>query len=133
MTVDEPVLPSTASEFSAEAEQTAGKGREHEDQGGDRAQAVTDRELVADQARGHAEKIDYRADHQDGPGLRGVSGLLAGTESQEDDYPLPQSDAAPNCRGIADDQGEDIPVCKHRAKVEQRLGIVLVSGIPARQ
>ena len=46
MTVDEPVLPSTASEFSAEAEQTAGKGREHEDQGGDGTQAVTDRELL---------------------------------------------------------------------------------------
>jgi hypothetical protein len=39
----------------------------------------------------------------------------------------------PNGRGVADDQGEDIPVRQDRAKIEQRLGIVLASGIPARQ
>ena len=96
MTVDEPVLPSTASEFSAEAEQTAGKGREHEDQGGDGAQPIADRELVADQAGGHTEKIDHRSDRQNGPGLHWTSGLIAGTEGQEDDNPLPQSDATPD-------------------------------------
>jgi len=116
-----------------EAEQTAGKGREHEDEGGDGPQPIADRELVADQAGGYAEKIDHGSDHQNDPGLRGISGVIAGTKGQEDDNPLPQSDATPDGGGVADDQGEDIPVCKHRAKVEQRLGIVLVSGIPARQ
>ena len=36
---------------------------------------------------------------------------LAGAESKEHDNPLPQSDTAPDRRGVADDQGEDIPVC----------------------
>jgi hypothetical protein len=61
------------------------------------------------------------------------SGLIAGTEGEEDDNPLPQSDAAPDRRGVADHQGEDVPVCKHRAKVEQRLGISFGCVIPARQ
>ena len=55
----------------------------------------------------------------------GTAGLIAGTESEEDDNPLPQSDTAPDRRGVADDQGEDIPVCKDRAKIEQRLGVFL--------
>jgi hypothetical protein len=31
-------------------------------------------------------------------------------------------------RDVADNQSEDIPVCKDRAKVEQRLGFWLASG-----
>src|SRR5262249_1731744 len=116
-----------------EAEQTAGNCREHENQGGYSAQAVTDRELVADETSRNAEKIDHRSDHEDGPGLRGISGLIAGTEGQEDDHPLPQSDATPHGGGVADDQSEDIPLCEHWAKVEARLAIVLAFGIPARQ
>ena len=121
-----------------EAEQTAGDRRQHKDQSGDGAQAVTDRELVADQAGGDAKKTDHRSDHQNDPGLRGISGLIAGAEGEEDDNPLPQSDAAPDRRGVADDQGEDVPVCQDRAKVEQRLGIVLAvrnprAAMPPRQ
>jgi len=59
--------------------------------------------------------------------------LIAGREGQEDDNPLPQSDAAPYGRGIANHQSGDIPVRKHRAKVEQRLGLFLASRIPTRQ
>jgi len=63
----------------------------------------------------------------------GASACRAGAEGEEDDDPLAQSNAAPDRRGIADDQGEDIPVRKHRAKVKQRLGLFLASRIPARQ
>ena len=62
-----------------------------------------------------------------------IGGLLAGTEGKEDDDPLPQSDTAPDRRGVADDQSEDIPVCKDRAKVEQWLRLFLASGTSARQ
>jgi hypothetical protein len=65
--------------------------------------------------------------------LRWIGGPLAGTEAKEDDNPLPQPDTAPDRRGVADHQGEDIPVCKDRAKVEQRLGLFLASGFSARQ
>jgi hypothetical protein len=65
--------------------------------------------------------------------LRWIGGLLASTEGKEDDNPLPQSDTAPDRRGVAENQGEDIPVCKDRAKVVQRLGFWLASGFSARQ
>jgi len=78
-------------------------------------------------------KIDHRSDQQNDPGLCRKSCLIAGREGQEDDNPLPQSDAAPYGRGIANHQSGDIPVRKHRAKVEQRLGLFLASRIPTRQ
>ena len=53
-----------------------------------------DRDLVADEAGWHAEKIDHRPDRQDDPGLPGIRGLIAGAEGEEDNDPLPQSDAA---------------------------------------
>jgi hypothetical protein len=37
-------------------------------------------------------------------------GLIARAEGKKDDDPLPQSDATPDCRGIADDQNEGVPV-----------------------
>ena len=120
-------------QLRGEAEQTAGCRREHEDQSGDGAQAVTDGELIADEAGRDAKKTDHRSDHQNDPGLRRNIGLIAGTERKKDDNPLPQSDATPDGGGITDHQGEDVPVCKDRAKVEQRLGLFLASGIPARQ
>jgi len=52
----------------------------------------------------------------------GISGLIAGAEGEEHDNPLPQSGAASDGRGVADRQGENVPVCEHRAKVEQRRG-----------
>ena len=63
----------------------------------------------------------------------GISGLIAGAEGEKHDNPLPQSGAAPDGRGVADRQGENDPVCEHRAKVEQRPGLFLPSGISARQ
>jgi len=109
-------------QLRGEAEQTAGCRREHENQSGDGAQAVTDGELIADEAGRDAKKTDHRSDHQNDPGLRRNIGLIAGTERKKDDNPLPQSDATPDGGGIADHQGEDVPVGKDRAKVEQRLG-----------
>jgi hypothetical protein len=70
---------------------------------------------------------------ENGGGGAGQASEPAGAEGEEDDDPLAQSDATPDGGGIADHQGEDVPVCKHRAKVEQRLGLFLASGIPARQ
>jgi hypothetical protein len=61
------------------------------------------------------------------------SGLVAGTEGEEEDDPLPQSDATPDGRGVADHQGEDVSICKDRAKIEQWRRLFLSPGIPARQ
>src|SRR5690242_17069550 len=63
----------------------------------------------------------------------GNSRPIAGAEGEEDDNPLPQSDATPDRCGVADDQGQDVPVCKDRAKVEPPLELCLGSGISARQ
>jgi hypothetical protein len=59
-----------------EAEEAARQRRQQEHERRDRAQAVMDRELVAEKAGGHAEKTDQRTDNQNDPGLLGNIGLI---------------------------------------------------------
>src|SRR5260370_6095849 len=55
-------------------------------------QAVTDRQLVADEACRDAEEADERTDDRDNPRVRSDTGLIARANSEEDDNPLPQAE-----------------------------------------
>ena len=72
-----------------EAEQAARDRRQQKDKGSDVAQAVADRQLVAEKTGGDAEETDQSTDCQRNPGLRGNTGLIRGTEREKDDDPLP--------------------------------------------
>jgi hypothetical protein len=116
-----------------EAEQAARDRRQQEDKGSDVAQAVADRQLVAEKTGGDAEETDQRTDCQHDPGLRGSTGLIRGTEREKDDDPLPQSDRTPDRRGIPKDQDEGIAIAENRSNVEDRARLLGDSWIRPRQ
>jgi len=116
-----------------EAEQAARDRRQQEDKGSDVAQAVADRQLVAEKTGGDTQETDQRTDCQHDPGLRGSTGLIRGTEREKDDDPLPQSDRTPDSRGIPKDQDEGIAIAENRSDVEDRARLLGDSWIRPRQ
>ena len=74
-------------------------------------------------------ETDQRTDDEDSPGLRGNTSLVRCAEGEKDDDPLPQSDGTPNCRSIADNQDEGVPVCKNGPKLQQRLRLSGLAGV----